>query len=611
MEKEELPLCGFFFDIDLFGSDVDIYYKGRPKRNSWIGRIFTILYLGIYIFFLIFKLIRMVNKVDVTFYDTYAFNGEPPSMKLTSETYQTGFALLHPLTKQPYINPSIYQAKLFYSSGTKVGSSFNFTTIDIPIEPCDVNKFNPNYKELFRKKELNNLYCAKYIDFLLQGHRAYDVYSYLNIQFFPCVNSSENKYTCAPKENITRLLTQFGVNFALQDVELTPEDYKSPTKPRLKDVSLTVSSSLSMDVYSYLQVINIETDEDIVGLGTSNNIRRGKYLKYDQSQMLYSPGRLNLEKIEVPLINFIISLSEQELTETRTYPKLVAVIGDVGGFMEVIFSGFSLLAAILTETLYQKSLVNHLFSFDLDRKLVLVKQIDIIPLKKSKSINIYTPDKLLKKNSLINSTNNMKEKESNIKDIKQNSKFIKDVDSQKTKDFNNSKSKKKVVLFSKKTSGYSSIFGMKVKPPQLSKSNGDSQFEDSTRVLGNKINILKENKIEINKINIMDLDKSDKTSNDGNNNNSKDINIITKIVLNQFKPKFCYKKKREHFENILLEEGMKIILKKLDVQNLFKKIYKDDPNIDQNEESEYIEMSSSCKKKLRNVLDGQVRTLVI
>ena len=52
MEKDELPLCGFFFDIDLFGSDVDIYYKGRPKRNSWIGRTLTLLYAGIYIFFL-------------------------------------------------------------------------------------------------------------------------------------------------------------------------------------------------------------------------------------------------------------------------------------------------------------------------------------------------------------------------------------------------------------------------------------------------------------------------------------------------------------------------------------------------------------------------------
>ena len=57
---------------------------------------------------------------------------------------------------------------------------------------------------------------------------------------------------------------------------------------------------------------------------------------------------------------------------------------------------------------------------------------------------------------------------------------------------------------------------------------------------------------------------------------------------------------------------MKIILKKLDVQNLFKKIYKDNPEIEEkNADSEYIEMSDNCKKELRNVLDGQVRTLVI
>ena len=56
---------------------------------------------------------------------------------------------------------------------------------------------------------------------------------------------------------------------------------------------------------------------------------------------------------------------------------------------------------------------------------------------------------------------------------------------------------------------------------------------------------------------------------------------------------------------------MKIILKILDVQNLFKKIYKDNPIINENEESEYIEMSDNCKKLLRNVLDGKVRTLLI
>jgi NADPH-dependent 2,4-dienoyl-CoA reductase/sulfur reductase-like enzyme len=109
---------------------------------------------------------------------------------------------------------------------------------------------------------------------------------------------------------------------SFDDIDMrTPEDYKESTKPRVKDISVAVSSSLHIDAYAYLQVVNIETDEDIFGLGTSNNIRRGKYLKYDQSQMLYSPGKLNLTNPNASLISFTVSLSEQELTETRTYPN--------------------------------------------------------------------------------------------------------------------------------------------------------------------------------------------------------------------------------------------------------------------------------------------------
>ena len=552
------------------------------------------------IFFLIFRTIRMINKKDVTFYDTYAFNGEPPSMKLNTENYRSGFAIIHPQTKQPFINESIYIPKMTYAYGIKKGSSFNFTETDVPLEVCDINKFHPKYRDLFRKKDLDNLYCAKHIDHLLQGHRAYDVYSYLNIKFYPCINTTENGYKCASKTYIDRLLTKFGINFALQDVEITPEDYESPTKPRLKDVTLSCSSGLYMDVYSYLQVINVETDEDIFGFGTSNNIRKGKYLKYEQSQMLYSPNEINWTNPNSSYISFTVSLAEQELTETRTYPKLVGVIGDVGGFMEVIFSLFNILASILTETLYQRSLVNHLFSFDLDKKLVLIKQNNIKQLKKPTNINIYNSDKY-RKYSLINK---MKENESNIKDKVQNTKNNKDIDSKNEKELATSKSKQKAIIFSKKTSGYSQIFGMKVKNSNSSKENGDYRLEYSSRKLKDNINNIKEKDIEIN---IMDFDKSEKSS-----NNSKDLNIITKIKLNQFKPKFCYKTKREHFEKILLEEGMKIILKKLDVQNLFKKIYKDSPQIDENNaDSEYIEMSDNCKKELRNVLDGQVRTLVV
>ena len=57
---------------------------------------------------------------------------------------------------------------------------------------------------------------------------------------------------------------------------------------------------------------------------------------------------------------------------------------------------------------------------------------------------------------------------------------------------------------------------------------------------------------------------------------------------------------------------MKIILVKLDVQNLFKKIYKEELNTEEiNPEYEFIEMSGYCKKELAKILDKQNRTLVI
>ena len=149
--------------------------------------------MGIYIFFFIFRFFRMINKEDVTFYDTNAYNGKPPYMLINKEIFSAGFALIHPLYQKPFIDPTIFNAKMFYYSGVKNGFSFNYTISDVPIEVCNINSFGSNYQELFSKKELGGYFCVKNLDKELQGHQTYDVYSYYNIKFYPCVNTTENK----------------------------------------------------------------------------------------------------------------------------------------------------------------------------------------------------------------------------------------------------------------------------------------------------------------------------------------------------------------------------------------------------------------------------------
>ena len=82
----------FLTDFDLFGKVPELYYKGRSKKSSTFGIILTVIYIVLYIAFLIYKLVRMFKRVDMTFYDSYTFNGLP-SIKLTNNEFFGGFGM--------------------------------------------------------------------------------------------------------------------------------------------------------------------------------------------------------------------------------------------------------------------------------------------------------------------------------------------------------------------------------------------------------------------------------------------------------------------------------------------------------------------------------------
>ena len=86
-------------------------------------------------------------------------------------------------------------------------------------------------------------------------------------------------------------------------------------------------------------MVNIETDEDLIGFEAFSSIKKEQYIKYDQSIILSNlkSSNLNQNMWNDSIVDVTIALSEQELTQKRTYPKLIVVLGDVGGFMEVFF----------------------------------------------------------------------------------------------------------------------------------------------------------------------------------------------------------------------------------------------------------------------------------
>ena len=78
-----------------------------------------------------------------------------------------------------------------------------------------------------------------------------------------------------------------------------------------------------------------------------------------------------------PIADVTLQLAAKVLTQKRTYMQLIDVLGDVGGLMEILYTFLNIISSFLTEVLYDQSLVNNLFSFDLDKKYVVFNKIKI------------------------------------------------------------------------------------------------------------------------------------------------------------------------------------------------------------------------------------------
>ena len=97
-------------------------------------------------------------------------------------------------------------------------------------------------------------------------------------------------------------------------------------------------------------------------------------------------------------------LSENIRTQRGVYTKFVTILGDIGGFMEVLFTFFRIISSFSVDILYEISMVNRLFRFDLEKRNVILKEnIDEenkekLGFKKKKNMKIWR--KIILKNKI-------------------------------------------------------------------------------------------------------------------------------------------------------------------------------------------------------------------
>jgi hypothetical protein len=262
--------------------------------------------------------------------------------------------------------------------------------------------------------------------------------------------------------------------------------------------------------------------------------------------------------------------------------------------MELLFSFFNIFSSFLTETLYEQSLVNHLFNFDIDKKIIIMKNKEENKEEnkkrkksslKSQKPMIYNP-KLISKNT--------------SKNVNEDITILSNTNKGKTND--------EPLVLSKFSNENMSPVKLKIKKIKIKSKKNEiilNETKLSDKKGRNKINLF-----DMNSNNCINSNECAKIIKDKENNiNFEKVNekrrIIKKIRINRIYTYFCFLclKKSKNIQNILLNEGMKLIIEKLDILNLFKNIYKVE-NIKENfkNEDDIIEMSNECKNNLKDIV---------
>ena len=504
----------------------------------------------------------MFKRIDVMAYDKFIYIANEPSIELSKDNFYGGFSLQNPSDYNSIVDDTIYYAKAFFKKAVRpdIGSDWIWEETEVKLEKCQKEKFGEDFQEVYKNINLNNFYCFKEINESLFGHFSYNNYSFFFIQLFPCKNTTENNNKCKSKKEIDIYLQSTFFSMEFEDVELSPENYYKPVTPRIQDIYFKVGKKFFQEVHIYYQKIKTETDTDILGLKVDeiNDLKKQDFLKYHSKYEMTSLIEEDIYETGNPFCNITIKLTDQIRIQRRTYPKLFSIWGDVGGFMEIVKKIFEFLTCFTIDILYEISVVNNLFNYDLNKRIPYSKTFKIDNKNNmqsnEKKLNSSNKGKLLKEKTIKSFTKKSKKHNTLVSDIE---KILKKNNTNEERDINSLYSK-----FNYDTNNSTSkyIFVKKNKKNKLSIINNN--FIKKVRTIDNNIQ---------------------KSFIDYDCNNLK-IQYKKKVKLNcVFIYLFpCFAKCNKNRNIIFLNKGIEFFKSKMDIFYIFKKLSNNNKNINDN-----------------------------
>ncbi|EAS04699.2 small GTP-binding domain protein (macronuclear) [Tetrahymena thermophila SB210] len=371
--------------LDLFGSQIHLKFQGDSSYKTKFGSILSLIIIGIILFRLVIIVIgvSMRNNPSIIFNERQVDN--PELFEATSTTFPLAFAMEDPITRNYYIDESIYtvhaqlqQKYIIYNSTTQENTVvWNITSI--PVQRCSLENFN-NAENVAYYKSLNytNMYCFSPDSILpIQGDFSSPIFSQIQFQVKQCQTN------CKSSDLIQYYLLKSGFGMQLSDAYVDPKVKEFPFKIYSRDMYWPTSLLMPQDVIVYIRNNYVYSDFGWV----TSDIQTQKFPSYSYYEsFMYPPS------FQDYFLSMTFKFEKQKESEyQRNYQNIFDISSQIGGFSQTLLAIGFLLCRKLSQVQFDQQIINSVFNYYDSKEEVCEKEVQFqqsnLPKQVSQNLN--------------------------------------------------------------------------------------------------------------------------------------------------------------------------------------------------------------------------------
>lgn len=357
-------------DFDIYAKRVGFFFENKEKLGTKLGFCLTILYVSISFSLFIFYTTITMKRTEIKVHDSTIYLKDSPDLNINPEMFYFAFGVENPMTNTRFIDETIYTVKVKLYERVKDGSTLKTIKEKIlDVERCKQEKFGEIYQKLLVTGELNDSYCINDINLTLSSDYQQSKLSYLNIEVYSCVNTSNNNNHCKPREEIDSYLSGTFISFLAKDIGLDPSNYTFPIIPMVQNLRTTIDKNFFRDYVLYFGLTEIQTDKGLF----YESIHKERYMNFIKStQSFYNRNEQNYYNGD-SMCDVQFKFGDDIHVQKRAFMKMTEVFAITGGYMQLLSTIFTFTTLLSNKLGYEIKLVNSIFNFYPKKRQISLK----------------------------------------------------------------------------------------------------------------------------------------------------------------------------------------------------------------------------------------------